>query len=172
MKFQKFKASFATVIFAAAIAWAAPALASEPLRRDGLESLRSDVKANRTAVIAQEMQFTQHESDEFWPIYRAYRSEVDKATDQVVELVLEYTDQYPGIPEEKAREMLEQYLKVEAQLVKLKEKYLKKIGKVIPATKVFRFAQLDNRLDLATRVGMASAIPILGTDKAAPAKQN
>jgi len=114
----------------------------------------------------------QHESEEFWPIYRAYRSEVDKATDQVVELVLEYADQYPVIPEEKAREMLEQYLKVEARLVKLKEKYLKKIGKVIPAPKVFRFAQVDNRLDLATRVGIASALPILGTDKAAPAKQN
>jgi hypothetical protein len=147
---------------------AAPTKAADESRRDGLETLRSDLKANRTAVIAQQMQLTQQESDGFWPIYRAYRSEVDRANDEIVKLVLDYSDEYPNVSEDRAKEMLDSYLKFEEQLLKLKEKYLKSFGKVLPPTKVFRFAQLDNRLDLGTRVGLAASIPILGSAQAQP----
>jgi hypothetical protein len=139
--------------------------AAEQSARDALETLRGDVKANRTAMIAQEMHLTDQESAEFWPIYRAYRSEVDRATDEIVKLILEYSDQYPNVSEDKAREMLDNYMKTEAQLLKVKDKYLKNFKKVLPATKVFRFAQLDNRYDLGVRVGMAASIPILGSSQ-------
>jgi hypothetical protein len=116
-------------------------------------------------MIAQEMQLTQPESDKFWPMYRSYRAEVDKATDEIVELILQYSDEYPNVSEDKAKEMLKRYRKTEAQLAKIKNKYLKSFGSVLPATKVFRFAQLDNRYDLGVRVGMAASIPILGSNQ-------
>jgi len=123
--------------------------------------LRSDLKADRTALIAERLTLSREESDKFWPLYRSYRAEVDKINDETVKLVLEYADLYPDVPEHKASEMLDRYLKIEANLLKVKGKYLKKMQKVLPATKVFHFAQLDNRLDLGVRVGLASSIPML-----------
>ena len=135
------------------------ALAQAP--RDAVEMLRADLKANRNVVIAEEMNLTPQESEAFWPLYRSYRAEMDKVTDRVVKLVLEYADLHPDVPETKAKEMLKQYGKVEADLLSVKRKYLKKLGKVLPASKVFRFAQLDNRLDLGARVGLAAWLPIM-----------
>ncbi len=136
--------------------------------RDAIESLRADLKANRTAMMAEEMKLTEKESDAFWPIYRSYRAEVGKVTDRIVELVFEYADLYPDVPDRKAGEMLREYAKVEADLLSIKRKYYKKLGKVLPAAKVFRFAQLDNRYDLGTRVGLAAWIPMLPAQQAQP----
>lgn len=142
--------------------WLAGAdLAAAQNSRDALETLRSDLKADRKAAIAEAMNLTDQESAAFWPVYASYRSDVDKVTDRIVVLVLEYADIYPNVPEKKASEMLGQYTRIEADLLKIKRKYLKKLGKVLPPSKVFRFAQLDNRYDLGTRVGLAAAIPVL-----------
>ncbi len=136
--------------------------------REAVESLRGDLKASRTAMIAEEMQLTEKESDAFWPIYRKYRADVDKVTDRIVKLIFEYADLYPEVPDRKAGEMLREYSKVETELLSIKRKYYKKLGKVLPAAKVFRFAQLDNRYDLGTRVALAAWIPMLPAEQAAP----
>jgi hypothetical protein len=141
------------------------AFAAEDVTLDWIKSLRSDLKADRTVLIAQGLPLTREESDKFWPLYRSYRAEVDKINDETVKLVLEYADLYPDVPDEKAREMVDRYLKIEANLLKVRGKYLKKMQKVLPATKVFHFAQLDNRLDLGVRVGLASSIPMLASGR-------
>lgn len=134
--------------------------------RDAVETLKTTLRADRQTVIAGEMKLTPQQSEAFWPLYRSYRGETEKVTDKIAELVLEYADLYPNVPEEKANEMLQQYGKIEQELLNIKLKYLKKMRKTLPATKVFQFAQLDNRFDLATRVGIASALPLLS--QAAP----
>ena len=142
--------------------------ASAQSRRDVIETFRSDLRADRKTIIMEEMKFTEEESEAFWPIYRDYRAEVGTIVDNVVKLVLEYADLYPNVPEEKAREMLKQYTKAEEDLLKVKTKYWKKFDKVLPPSKVFRFAQVDNRLDLGTRMAMAASIPLLPIDSAQP----
>lgn len=142
---------------------AAVAYASPPVPRDTIEVLRADLKADRNAVIAQEMILTEQESRAFWPIYREYRNASGKVTDRLVELVLEYADLYPNVPEAKAHDMLNQYTKVEAELLGVKRKYLKKMGKTLPASKLFRFAQLENRFELGTRLAVAAWLPMLST---------
>ncbi len=150
-------------------AWlAAAGFAAAQSARDSIEMIRADLKADRNALIAEAMNLTDAESQAFWPIYRNYRAEVEKATDRLVKLVLEYADVYPNVPETKAKEMLEQYTKVETQVLGIKRKYFKKLGNVLPASKVVRFAQLDNRFDLGTRLGLAASIPILPAGRTQP----
>src|SRR5262249_20311404 len=116
--------------------------------RDTIEVIRTDLRTDRKVLIAEQMNLTDQESDAFWPIYNSYRTEGEKASDEIVKLILEYADLYPEVPDAKANEMLKRYTKAETSLLKIKKKYLKKFGKVLPASKLFRFAQLDNRLDL------------------------
>ena len=160
MRYNVFKHHL-TIALCGAISFAGVALATAQTSRDALESLRSDLKADRNAFIAQEMKLSEQESKAFWPVYRAYRAEISRATDRIAELVLEYGDLYPNIPDEKAKKMLEEYGKIEAEIISTKRKYIKKLSKVLPAAKTFRFAQLDNRFDLATRITLAAAIPVL-----------
>lgn len=157
-------------IFFTALVLITASLAAGQTARDALETLRGDLKADRKAIIAEQMNLTDSESDAFWPIYRNYRAEVEKVTDDIVKMVLEYADLYPSVPDEKASELLKKYGQAEASLLNIKRKYVKKFEKVLPASKVFRFVQLDNRYDLGIRVGLAAAIPVLGHESAPPAE--
>lgn len=131
---------------------------------DTIEVVRGALKADRKVVIAEGMQLTDSESSAFWPIYREYRSDMDKIGDGRVELVLEYADLYPNVPEDRAKQLLKKYGALEEKAVSVRNKYLKKLGKVLPTSKVLRFAQLENRLDLAVRVQVAAAVPLVPTN--------
>ena len=151
-------------VAASLLAWPAqPATAQTAT--DEIEALRGLLKADRKVVIAEAMQFTDAESAAFWPLYREYRAQMDTLGDGIVKLVLEYADAYPNVPEDRAAKLLKNYLALEKDLVSVRAKHLKKIAKVLPASKVLRFAQLENRLDLALRLQMASAVPLVPGDQ-------
>ncbi len=135
---------------------------------DEIEVLRGDLKADRKAVIAEGLQLTDAESQTFWPLYRAYRVEMDKVGDSLVKLVLEYSDVYPNVAEDRAEKLLKDYLALEKDWVNVRAKHLKQMAKVLPKSKVLRFAQLENRLDLALRLQLASAVPLVPANPAKP----
>jgi hypothetical protein len=160
MKCDSFK-HYLPAILSLCLLWVAQDFAGAQSARDVVEVMRSDLKTDRKALIAEQMALTDQESNAFWPLYRSYRDEVDRANDTVVNLLLEYADLYPNVPDAKATEMLKSYAKTEEKLFSIRKKYLKKFSKILPPSKLFRFAQLDNRLDLSTRVGMAVSIPLM-----------
>ena len=128
--------------------------------QDEIAVIRASIKADRTATVADAMQLTEEEGKVFWPLYREYWAAMDKHNDGLVKLVLEYGDSYPNLPEERARQMLKDYLALEAQRLDLRAVYLKKMAKVITSVKALRLAQVENRLDLAVRLQLANAIPL------------
>ena len=128
---------------------------------DAIELVRSTYQEDREAFVAKLLQLTEPESAAFWPLYRAYRVDMEKIGDGLVKLVLEYADQYPTVPPETARRMLKQYLSLEKKLVEKRAWYLKRAGKNLPADKVLRWAQLENRMDLGLRLQLAGKIPLI-----------
>ncbi|MBK9140163.1 MAG: hypothetical protein IPM17_15585 [Verrucomicrobia bacterium] len=135
---------------------------------DTIEVLRATYKADRQAILAETLQLTETESAAFWPLYRAYRADMDQIGDGLVKLVLEYGDVYPDMSESRAAEMLKEYLALEQKLASKRATYLKRAAKVLPATKTLRWAQLESRLDLALRLQLAGAIPMVPTPEAKP----
>jgi hypothetical protein len=135
---------------------------------DEIEVLRSVLKTDRKVVIAEAMQLTEAEGKVFWPLYRDYRAEMDKLGDGIVKLVLEYADVYPNVPEKRAQEMLKEYPALEEKLASQRAWYLKRAGKVLPATKVLRWAQLENRMDLVLRLQLAGAVPLVPAAQSKP----
>ncbi len=135
---------------------------------DAIEVVRSTYKADRQAVVAAALQLTESESAAFWPLYRSYRADMDKIGDGLVKLVLEYADVYPDVPEKRAAAMLKEYTTLERKLVSKRASYLKRAGKVLPAAKALRWAQVENRMDLALRLQLAGTIPIVPTAAGKP----
>lgn len=125
-----------------------------------IEVLRGGLRADRKAAVAEAMQLTEAEGAGFWPLYHEYRADMDMLGDKLVELVLEYADAYPNVPEDRAKQLLKQYTTLEKKLADERASYLKKFARIMPAAKTLRFAQVENRLDLALRLQLASAIPL------------
>jgi len=128
---------------------------------DPIEVARSVIKADRQAVVAEAMQFTEAEASAFWPLYHQYRAEMDKVGDGIKQVVVDYARLYPDVPDDRAKQMLTELASLEKKQVAVRASNLKKIGKVLPAAKTLRFAQVESRLDLAVRLEMAANIPLV-----------
>jgi hypothetical protein len=128
---------------------------------DAIESVRSTYQADRRALLAETLQLTESEGAAFWPLYEAYRADMDKLGDGLVKLVLEYADLYPEVPEERARQLLKDYSRLEEKLVRTRSWYVKRASKALSAAKALRWAQLENRMDLILRLQLASQVPLV-----------
>ena len=134
--------------------------ASAQSDQDLIEVARSVVTADRKTIVVAAMQLTDTEAKDFWPLYREYRSAMDKISDDRVKLVVEYAKLYPNIPEYQAKEMLGTYTSLEKKQVEKRNAYLKKFTKILPADKALRFAQVETRLDVLIHLNLAAQIPL------------
>ena len=132
---------------------------------DAIELVRAIYRTDRQAFIAEKLELTEKEGVKFWPLYKSYRADMDKIGDELIKLVLEYADYYPDVPEDRAATLLKQYLALEDKLGDTRGKYFKRTGKILPASKAMRWAQLESRLDLALRLQLATRIPVIGEDQ-------
>ncbi len=159
-----------TVAFAGRCAGQAqtPAKDAEPtvaVQDDNLDSyiqvLRSNLRASKIEIIAQAMQFKDDESSVFWPVYRNYEFELSKLNDQRVALLKDYAEHVDKTSPAKAKELAEKSFALGQQRTDLKRKYFKELEKVMPANRVAKFFQVDNRLDLLINLRIASMVPLM-----------
>ena len=86
----------------------------------------------------------------------------------MVKLILDYAAVYPNVPEETATSLLKRSMEIEKEQLEKRQLYLKRAGKMLPASKVFRWAQLERRLDFKFRLAIANAIPLSPTASQKP----
>lgn len=130
-----------------------------------LAALRATYGADRQTFLASNLELSQPESAAFWPFYREYRLEMDKLGDSLVKVVLEYADAYPVVTDSRARKLLADYTSLEEKLAKTRATYVRRAAKIIPPAKALRWAQLEQRLDLALRLQLAGTIPLVPSTK-------
>ena len=126
-----------------------------------IEAMRTVVQTERKILIMQEMTFSSDEAAAFWPLYDEYRAEAKKIGNLRVKVITDYAAAYETMTDEIAKQLLSDSVKFEEQSLKLKKKYLKKFEKILPATKVTRYFQLENKLDAVVNYDLASEIPLM-----------
>jgi hypothetical protein len=128
---------------------------------DYIELLRKNVTAEKTAVITEVMALSDSESTIFWPLYREYDFERSKIDDQRVALVKDYADHFENVTNEKADEITKRSFKYRRQLVKLEQKYYKKMARALSPTTAARFFQLENQLNSLITLQITSNLPLI-----------
>jgi len=106
--------------------------------QDLVEVARSVIKADRQAAVVSAMKLTDEEGARFWPLYHEYRHEMEKISDDLTKLVLEYAKVYPNVPEDRAKEWLKEYIALQKKQVDMRTAYLEKFSKILPAAKALR----------------------------------
>ena len=140
------------------------ALADQVSRKvtEDLNLTRDVIRIKRKAIVALNMEMTDYESKAFWPVYDEYWAEMKKLGDRRVALISDFAKHYvyESLTNERAEELLKEFLAIQKGEVKLKEKYAKKFKKVIPAKKVLRYFQIENKLDLIIDSEVSAQIPL------------
>jgi hypothetical protein len=145
-----------------AVMAAVPVLA-EPPSDTNMEILKEKLKADKKLLIASNMDLTDAEAKQFWPIYDSYQKELDGINQQLGQTVKDYADAFNkgNVPNDTAKKLLGEALSVEEREVKLKHAYADKLGKVLPATKVARYIQMETKIRSLIRFEMAQQIPLV-----------
>jgi len=126
-----------------------------------LELLRSDVKAQKVALITEAMKFSEKDGEKFWPIYREYELELSKLHDNRIKLIKDYAEHYEKMKELKAREIAQNSFNLEEKRLSLKRKYFKRLEKALSPIAATRFFQLERQINLLVDLQIATRLPLI-----------
>jgi hypothetical protein len=127
---------------------------------DEIALTRAAIQTRRQAIVTAAMDLTAPESQAFWPLYRDYRNDMAKVDDRLVDLVVAYVGNYKSLTDETATKLLKDYLDIERERLNVKNQYVPRFLGVLPAVKVARFYQIDNKLDKKIQGELAAEIPL------------
>ena len=126
-----------------------------------VQAARAELQAERTKIVAENLPLTEAEAQKFWPLYNEYRGRWSKLDDRALALVQDYAANYNAMSDEKARQLLEEQLKIEDDRLKLRRSYLGKFEKVLPWKKTVRYYQIERKMDVKLANEAAEAIPFV-----------
>jgi len=134
-----------------------------------LDVLLDAIRSNRKALVAVNLKLTDDEAAKFWPVYDRYQTEINALGDRLVGVIQDYSAHFSDLSNDKAMKLVDDYLAVEADRVKVKRAYVDEFAKALPGRKVARFYQIENKMDAVIRYQLAATIPVVEEEKGVPA---
>ncbi|HMS86393.1 MAG TPA: hypothetical protein PKD12_22385 [Nitrospira sp.] len=130
-----------------------------------MEILKEKLNADKKLLIAGNMNLSEAEAKQFWPLYNSYQTELARLNDRLGRLIATYAqgyDQGQGqITDKMAKELLDESLVLDEAEAKMRRTYADKLEKVLPATKTARYMQLESKIRALLRFELAQQIPLV-----------
>ena len=144
-------------------ALAAPAFAQDKPADTDMQNLLDKVKADKKLVVAANMELNEAEAKAFWPIYDAYQKELQAINERLGKTILAYADAYnkKALTDELAKQLISEALAIDQDELTLRKTYAAKLNGVLPAMKVARYIQIENKIRAAIRYELAAGIPLV-----------
>lgn len=142
------------------IALAAPLATATDANIDTyLQLLRSDIRSQKTKILAEGMDLSQEESRAFWPVYREYELELAKIGDERAELFKDYAASYHSMTEAKAEEITRRSFALDRRHTELRERFFDRFEKATSARTAARFYQIESQVDALVYIRVAAEVP-------------
>jgi hypothetical protein len=125
------------------------------------ELLRSDVRAQKVAILTELMEFSESENAAFWPIYREYDAEMAKLGDERVALIEEYAQAYDKMTDAIADKLATRALDLESRRQAVKAKYFDRVKTALSPKTALRFLQVEHQLLLLIDLQISAALPVV-----------
>ena len=122
-----------------------------------LEKLRADKKL----LIAENMKLTESEAAAFWPVYDNYQVALSELGKRYLALIEDYAGNYQNMEDAAAKKLLDDYIAIQSDRLKLMRSYLPEFRKVLPEKKVALYYQLENKINAAANYELAEKIPLI-----------
>lgn len=124
------------------------------------ELLRSDIRAQKVAILTELMDFTEAEDTAFWKVYREYDLEMAKLGDERVALIEEYRRHYEKMTDAVADKLATSALDLEQRRrAQLRTAY-DRAKTALPGHKALRFLQIEHQLQLLIDLQISALLPI------------
>jgi hypothetical protein len=124
------------------------------------ELLRSDVRAEKVAILTSLMEFSEAEDRAFWPIYRQYDAEMSKLGDERMALIGEYRTHYTKMTDAIADTLGTRAIDLENRRRAALAACYGRVKTALPPRKALRFLQIEHQLQLLIDLQISALLPI------------
>lgn len=141
---------------------AMPAIADET-STSNMDILRDKIKADKKLVVAANLDLTTEEAQEFWPVYEKYQEQLAKLNQRTTDLIVSYAQDYNNnsLTDEKAQKLIDEALAIEGDETTLKKEMVPQLSSILPARKVARYIQIENKIRAAGKYELAARVPLV-----------
>lgn len=134
--------------------------AAEDKAADNMELVKQKIRTDKKLFVAENMELTEVQDKAFWPVYESYQADHEKLIVSSVKLIENFAMNYETMSDETAKKLLEEWLAIDADELKLRQSYVPKFRKVLPDIKVARYFQIESKIDAINRYVLAAKIPL------------
>ena len=144
----------------ALVALASPIVSQAQSTYDDTQQLLAQIQTDKRAIVLKSMALDDAQVAAFMPIYDEYQLKRKELAQRGVDLVDSYAANYGSMTDDAAKKLLKEWFALADEDTKLLKATSKKLGKVLPPTKVVRFVQIENKLTTVLRLPAVRAIPL------------
>ena len=142
---------------------ALPSALAQDKPADNMQILREKIMADKKLVVALNMELTESEAKNFWPIYEQYQKDLQRINGRIVNVLESYADDFrrKSLTDDKAKKLIDEALAIDQAEAKLKSTYASKLSKALPARKAMRYLQIENKIRAIVRYDIAAGVPLV-----------
>ena len=157
------KVTFFLTLVAAITIWFVSPVVSQDKPSDNMQILRDKIKADKKLLVATNMELTESEAKAFWPVYEEYQKDLNGIYQRIGKLIESYAADYQTntLTDEKAQKLIKELVAIDKTDGGLQASYVPKLSKVLPAKKVARYLQIENKIRAALKYELAANIPLV-----------
>jgi hypothetical protein len=151
------------IVMVAALLGLGVLAAAQDKPADNMQILRDKVKADKKLLVASNMELTDSEAKAFWPVYDQYQKDLMAINERIVKMIKSYADAYnaKSMTDDGAKKLTDEFIAIEKAETARKESYVPKLSKVLPARKVARYLQIENKIRALVKYDLAGQIPLV-----------
>jgi hypothetical protein len=141
----------------------APLSFAQDKRANNMEILRDKLRADKKFVVASNMELTESEAKNFWPIYDEYQKDLQNINRRIVAVLESYAADFKSesLTDDKAKKLIDEALAIDQAEANLKSTYAPKLSKALPVRKVARYLQIENKIRAVVKYDLAQGVPLV-----------
>lgn len=115
----------------------------------------------RRATVAANLPLNDSEAEAFWDLYLEYRAADTEMDDQRADLMRRFAESYEDLADDGGNRLVTDALTLEEQRQSLKKRFFEKFARVLSGQRLFRYYQIETKLDAKKRHDWTSIIPLV-----------
>ncbi|NME70101.1 hypothetical protein [Flammeovirga aprica] len=125
------------------------------------ETIKTLIKAEKRGVLKENMNLSEAEAEEFWPVYDKYEYEQSQLLNEQYALLKEYAESFETLDEKRTEELMNASFKLNKKEISLNQKYFKAMKKVVSTQTAARFVQIMGQLNTVIDLSMTQELPLV-----------
>ena len=130
---------------------------------NNMQAEHEKLKADKRTIVAQYMNLSDAEAQNFWPVYDEYQNALQQIDQRLLNLLQTYAADYRtnSLTDDKAKTLLDEWIAIDTDDAQRRATYAPKVLKVLPPKKAARYLQIENEYRIMMRYDLATTVPLV-----------